>query len=312
MQGSTGRSIPVLDVYSARWRPVRITHVAWPGEHGDDGHGTAVTADTTGTAEDGFRGWREAAQEALYGPEGFYRPRSGPGRPLPHVRARLPAVRARRGPAAVPGRRGAGPAARAGLRGHGGRTGRTGHRRAGGAPRGRVVARASVRRRARRAPPELDDRIEWRDEPPEGITGLLFANEWLDNVPVDVAGTDASGTPGTCWCARTAPSGSGSRSPGRTRNGWAGGGRCRPRRACARRSGSPGPRVDGGRRHGRARRRRRRGLRAHRRGAPPFGTLTAFREGQETAPVPDGSRDLTAHVALDACAAAPRCRAHAC
>ncbi|EFL39997.1 conserved hypothetical protein [Streptomyces griseoflavus Tu4000] len=37
---------------------------------------------------------------------------------------------------------------------------------------------------------------------------------------------------------------------------------------------------------------------------PPFGTLTAFREGRETAPVPDGSCDLTAHVALDACAAA--------
>ncbi len=35
---------------------------------------------------------------------------------------------------------------------------------------------------------------------------------------------------------------------------------------------------------------------------PPFGTLTGFREGRETAPVPDGSCDLTAHVALDACA----------
>lgn len=37
---------------------------------------------------------------------------------------------------------------------------------------------------------------------------------------------------------------------------------------------------------------------------PPFGTLTGFREGRETAPVPDGSCDITAHVALDACAAA--------
>ncbi|MEV7452977.1 hypothetical protein AB0P20_29945, partial [Streptomyces nigra] len=42
---------------------------------------------------------------------------------------------------------------------------------------------------------------------------------------------------------------------------------------------------------------------AHTRGSrPPFGTLTGFREGRETAPVPDGSCDLTAHVALDACA----------
>jgi 1-acyl-sn-glycerol-3-phosphate acyltransferase len=37
---------------------------------------------------------------------------------------------------------------------------------------------------------------------------------------------------------------------------------------------------------------------------PPFGTLTGFREGRETAPVPDGSCDITAHVALDACAEA--------
>jgi hypothetical protein len=36
-------------------------------------------------------------------------------------------------------------------------------------------------------------------------------------------------------------------------------------------------------------------------GRPPFGTLTGFREGRETRPVPDGSCDITAHVALDAC-----------
>ncbi|MGW2851170.1 SAM-dependent methyltransferase, partial [Streptomyces sp. NPDC001215] len=35
---------------------------------------------------------------------------------------------------------------------------------------------------------------------------------------------------------------------------------------------------------------------------PPFGTLTGFRAGREVAPVPDGSCDITAHVALDACA----------
>lgn len=265
-----------------------------------------MTADTTGTAEDGFRGWREAAQEALYGPQGFYR-RPGAG-PAAHFRTSVHAspLYARavaRLLCRVDEALGRPPvldfvdmaAGRGELV-----TGVLGALPADVSPR---VHPYAVELAAR--PPELDDRIEWRDEPPAGITGLLFANEWLDNVPVDVAGTDASGTPGTCWCARTAPNGSGSRSPERTPTGWTGGGRCRPRRACARRSGSPGPRVDGGRRHGRARRRRRRGLRAHRRGAPPFGTLTAFREGRETAPVPDGSRDLTAHVALDACAAAP-------
>lgn len=35
---------------------------------------------------------------------------------------------------------------------------------------------------------------------------------------------------------------------------------------------------------------------------PPFGTLTGFREGREVRPVPDGSCDITSHVALDACA----------
>jgi SAM-dependent MidA family methyltransferase len=42
-------------------------------------------------------------------------------------------------------------------------------------------------------PAGLDHRIEWLAEPPQGTTGLLFANEWLDNVPVEVAEVDAAG-----------------------------------------------------------------------------------------------------------------------
>ena len=38
-------------------------------------------------------------------------------------------------------------------------------------------------------------------------------------------------------------------------------------------------------------------------GRPPLGTLAAFRDGREVLPVPDGSCDLTAHVAADAVAA---------
>ena len=34
------------------------------------------------------------------------------------------------------------------------------------------------------------------------------------------------------------------------------------------------------------------------------GTLTGYRDGRQARPVPDGLRDLTAHVALEACAAA--------
>lgn len=36
---------------------------------------------------------------------------------------------------------------------------------------------------------------------------------------------------------------------------------------------------------------------------PPYGTLTGFRHGTEVSPVPDGSSDLTAHVAVDSLAA---------
>ncbi len=44
---------------------------------------------------------------------------------------------------------------------------------------------------------------------------------------------------------------------------------------------------------------------AHSIGTRPFGgTLTGYRQGRQVAPVPDGSCDITAHVALDACAAA--------
>ncbi len=41
-------------------------------------------------------------------------------------------------------------------------------------------------------------------------------------------------------------------------------------------------------------------------GRPPSGSLSAFRAGRQVPPVPDGSRDLTAEVALDAVEAAAR------
>jgi SAM-dependent MidA family methyltransferase len=154
-------------------------------------------------------------------------------------------------------------------------------------------------------PVGLDPRVEWSAEPPKGITGLLFANEWLDNVPVEVAEVDPAGVPrlvlvredGTerlgepvsgaeaAWLARWWPQApeEGLRAEiGLPRDTtWA----------------SAVATVD-------------RGLAiavdyAHTRDTrPPFGTLTGFREGRETAPVPDGTCDLTAHVALDACAEA--------
>lgn len=157
-------------------------------------------------------------------------------------------------------------------------------------------------------PAGLDGRIRWVSEPPRGTRGLLFANEWLDNVPLDLAedgryvevardGTQSPGGaldgPDRAWLERWWPDAGGD--AGGHAGGLAGGGRAEIGRlrdeAWAAAAGS----VE-------------RGLAvavdyAHTRDArPPFGTLTGFRAGRETAPVPDGSCDVTAHVALDACA----------
>ncbi len=154
-------------------------------------------------------------------------------------------------------------------------------------------------------PAGLDPRIEWRAEPPRGVRGLLFANEWLDNVPLEVAEADESGVPRYVlvdragrerlgppvtgsdaewldrWWPLAGPPG-GRAEVGRPRDeAWAGAVACLDR----------GLAVAVDYAHGRDAR-------------PPLGTLTGYRDGRVVAPVPDGDCDLTAHVALDACAAA--------
>ncbi|HEX4790651.1 MAG TPA: SAM-dependent methyltransferase, partial [Actinospica sp.] len=42
-------------------------------------------------------------------------------------------------------------------------------------------------------PADLPEIIEWAARPPDGVTGLLVANEWLDNVPCDVVRLEADG-----------------------------------------------------------------------------------------------------------------------
>ena len=42
-------------------------------------------------------------------------------------------------------------------------------------------------------PAGLDPRIGWQPVPPSGITGLVIASEWLDNVPLDVVELTAAG-----------------------------------------------------------------------------------------------------------------------
>ncbi|MEU9444685.1 SAM-dependent methyltransferase [Streptomyces sp. NPDC048304] len=271
---------------------------------------TAREAERRAHEGGGPRGWRAAAEAALYGPGGFYRRPEGPAghfRTSVHASPLFARAVARllcRVDEAL-GR----PAALDFVDMGAGRgelvTGVLAALPADVAARARAYA---VERAGR--PAGLDERIAWLDAPPPAVTGLLFANEWLDNVPVDVVEVDPAGVPrlvlvaddGTerlgepvtgadaDWLARwwPLPSEEGLRAEiGLPRDlAWA----------------SAVHRVV-------------RGLAvavdyAHTADTRPlFGTLTGFRAGRETAPVPDGSCDITAHVALDACATAPTAHA---
>jgi SAM-dependent MidA family methyltransferase len=269
--------------------------------------------------------WRQAMQAALYGPGGFYARGEPPARHFRtsvHVspgyaaavlellrevdaglawpeRIDLVDVGAGRGElleqvlaaAAGPGPAGPGVADR-GLAGRG---------MAGRGLAGRIAA-CAVEVAPR--PAGLDPRIRWERVPPTGITGLVIASEWLDNVPLDVVELTATGPavvqvdPATgaerphgqpdpadlAWINDWWPlRARGQRAEvGRTRcAAWAGVIRCVGRGVAVA--------IDYGH------------LRADR---PGCGTLTGYLEGRAVPPVPDGSRDITAHVALDACAAA--------
>ncbi|MDC0772799.1 SAM-dependent methyltransferase [Streptomyces sp. HD] len=274
-----------------------------------------MTAEATGE----WHGWRAAAECALYGPDGFYRRAEGPAG---HFRTSVHASPLF-----------AGAVARLLCRVDEalGRPAPLGFVDMA-AGRGELVTRVlaalptevAARTRAYAVeiadrPETLDHRIEWLPHPPKGITGLLFANEWLDNVPVDIAEVDSTGVPrkvlvrqdGTErlgeplsgaqaeWLARWWPLG---------RAEAAGGVEGTPTGALA----VEGTRAEIGLPRDEAWAAAvatlDRGLAvavdyAHTATTrPPFGTLTGFREGRETSPVPDGSCDITAHVALDACA----------
>ncbi|MFE9426650.1 SAM-dependent methyltransferase [Kitasatospora sp. NPDC006697] len=178
-----------------------------------------------------------------------------------------------------------------------------------GAGRGELVGRLAglLPGRLRAYGVELADRpaglpagVEWCTEPPRGAVGLLFANEWLDNVPLDLAERDGHGVlrylevdgageerlgaelepADAAWLERWWPEGE-RFEIGRPRDeAW----------AAAVGSLERGLAVAVDYAHTASDR-------------PLFGTLTGFRQGRETAPVPDGSCDLTAHVALDSAAA---------
>ncbi|MCX0244548.1 SAM-dependent methyltransferase [Streptomyces drozdowiczii] len=261
---------------------------------------------------DEWRGWQEAAETALYGDGGFYRRPEGPAghfRTSVHASPLFAAAVARLlvRTAADLG------TARVDLVDMGAGRGElvTGVLAALPAEGGGDLAVRTYAVELAARPEGLDPRVEWCAAPPPGARGLLFANEWLDNVPLPVAETDAEGVeryvevrasdgaerlgaPVTGadaeWLRRWWPSaGPGSRAEiGRPRDeAWAA--------AVSSLSAGLAVAVDY----------------AHVRGErPPFGTLTGFRAGREVRPVPDGSCDLTAHVALDACAATAGPPAH--
>jgi SAM-dependent MidA family methyltransferase len=246
-------------------------------------------------ADNGWRPWRAAMANALYGADGFYR---RPAAPADHFRtaahtsplwaaawARLAETVASCVPQMTVVEIGAGGGEL--LAGLAGRT----------PPDWRLVGVDVCPR-----PGRLPDRVEWSAEPPTCFDGLLIAVEWLDVVPVDVVertdtglrlvevrrdGQERLGAPlaggDDDWVARWwSPAEEGDRVEiGSSRDeAWATAVSRLGRGVAVAVDYAVDPRRD------------------------VAGTLTGYRAGRQVAPVPDGTCDLTAHVLLQSCAAA--------
>lgn len=153
-------------------------------------------------------------------------------------------------------------------------------------------------------PPALPRTIAWLPDLPDEITGLVVANEWLDNIPLDVIEFTADGLRTMLVDPATGAEIPGPR-PSEDDLAWMK--RWWPLT-------DPGDRAEIGRPRCRAWAsvisRLRSGLAVavdyghELPGRPPYGTLTGYRDGHVVPPIPDGSCDVTAHVAMDACASA--------
>lgn len=153
-----------------------------------------------------------------------------------------------------------------------------------GAGEGELLSHLSLPARFRLRAVELGDSV------PTGVTGLLLATEWLDNVPLDLAQDGRylnDGAPVSevdeAWIARWWPSPEGIVEIGRSRDeAWAS--------AVSHLHRGVALAVDYG----------------HLLGTRPSRpTLAGFKDGREVDPVLDGSTDVTCHVAIDSVAAAP-------
>jgi SAM-dependent MidA family methyltransferase len=149
-------------------------------------------------------------------------------------------------------------------------------------------------------PPHLPERIEWRQDLPERIEGLLIACELLDNVPCDIALVDGDGRVRYEEVNREGETRPGGRLEGADEQWLA---EWWPLRRAGERAEIGRPRdarwreltcrlvrgtalaIDYGHQRG---------------GRPEGGTMNGFRDGRGTQPVPDGTCDITAHVAVDA------------
>ena len=155
-------------------------------------------------------------------------------------------------------------------------------------------------------PAGVPDAVEWLPRAPKGISGLIVANEWLDNVPCDVVELGPRGP----RVVEVAPDGSErlGEVPNDSQQAWL------EHWWPTWRTGRVGDRAEVGLMRDAAWARAVESLDegvavavdyAHAVDSrPPHGSLTGYAEGRQVPPVPDGRRDLTAHVALDACAAA--------
>jgi SAM-dependent MidA family methyltransferase len=159
-------------------------------------------------------------------------------------------------------------------------------------------------------PTDLPDRIAWTKEfpPPGSLVGVVLATEWLDNVPLDVAVTDAGGE--LHYALVSPASGEEVTGPPLTiadanwarrwwpvpEQGWPPNGRVELgltrddawAAAVATLAAGLAVTVDYG----------------HVRSGRPLSTLTGYYAGRSTPAVPNGATDITAHVAIDACRAA--------
>jgi SAM-dependent MidA family methyltransferase len=258
--------------------------------------------------------WRTAMERALYGPDGFYR-RPGAG-PAAHFRtsAHNPVFAEAVGRLLLKVDDRLGQPARLDFVDMAAGRGEL----AAGVVEWLAASEPEVAERLRTVavdlgprPDELPDTVEWAAIAPVGVVGLLVANEWLDNVVCDVAEVGADGAVRIVevdavsgaerlgdvpdaeqqgWLARWWPSGHDTPHP------------------------EPGARAEIGLYRDAAWRsaveRLERGVAvaidySHTLATrPPFGTLTGYRDGHQVPAMPDGTCDITAHVALDACAAA--------